>query len=96
VTLRRAVEAVLLIALALVLVRGVVTDRCPSWIAPIIWLSALLLTFVLERQRYTPAIANPAGPWTPTDEKFIDPVSGERLRVFVNPATGERDYRPLT
>jgi hypothetical protein len=30
----------------------------------------------------------------PTDEVFIDPASGKPMRVWYNPATGEREYRP--
>jgi hypothetical protein len=30
----------------------------------------------------------------PTTEVFIDPVSGKRMRVWYNPTTGEREYRP--
>jgi hypothetical protein len=30
----------------------------------------------------------------PTDEVFVDPQSGKRMRVWYNPATGEREYRP--
>lgn len=30
----------------------------------------------------------------PTEEVFIDPQSGKRMRVWYNPATGEREYRP--
>ncbi len=30
----------------------------------------------------------------PTDEVFRDPGSGELVRVYENPATGERQYRP--
>jgi protein gp37 len=29
-----------------------------------------------------------------TGEVFIDPASGQRMRVWYNPATGEREYRP--
>jgi uncharacterized iron-regulated membrane protein len=29
----------------------------------------------------------------PTSEVRVDPTSGRRLRVFVNPTTGERQYR---
>lgn len=28
----------------------------------------------------------------PTDEKFVDPTSGHRMRVLVDPRTGERRY----
>lgn len=34
----------------------------------------------------------PAAPFRPTDEIFVDPTSGHRLRVYQNPATGERRY----
>ena len=30
----------------------------------------------------------------PTDEVFIDPASGKPMRVWYNPTTGEREYRP--
>ena len=29
-----------------------------------------------------------------TDEVFIDPGSGQRMRVWFDPKTGEREYRP--
>ncbi len=30
----------------------------------------------------------------PTSEVFIDPTTGQRMRVWYNPATGRREYRP--
>ena len=30
----------------------------------------------------------------PTGEVFTDPASGKPMRVWHNPATGEREYRP--
>ncbi|PWU22364.1 MAG: hypothetical protein C5B48_10135 [Candidatus Rokuibacteriota bacterium] len=30
----------------------------------------------------------------PTSEVFTDPASGQQMRVWYNPATGEREYRP--
>lgn len=32
--------------------------------------------------------------FTATEERFIDPTTRRRLRVWVDPATGERRYRP--
>lgn len=32
--------------------------------------------------------------FTRTDELFLDPETGRRTRVWVDPATGERSYRP--
>jgi cell division protein FtsW (lipid II flippase) len=29
-----------------------------------------------------------------TDERFIDPTSGQRIRVWIDPASGERTYLP--
>jgi hypothetical protein len=28
----------------------------------------------------------------PTDERFVDPTTGHRMRVYVDPRTGERRY----
>jgi len=30
----------------------------------------------------------------PTGEMFIDPANGQRMRVWYNAATGQREYRP--
>ena len=30
----------------------------------------------------------------PTSEVFTDPASGKPMRVWYNPTTGEREYRP--
>jgi hypothetical protein len=30
----------------------------------------------------------------PTSEVFIDPATGQQMRVWYNPSTGEREYRP--
>jgi hypothetical protein len=30
----------------------------------------------------------------PTSEVFTDPASGKAMRVWYDPATGEREYRP--
>jgi hypothetical protein len=30
----------------------------------------------------------------PTDERFVDPSTGERTRVWIDPASGEREYLP--
>jgi hypothetical protein len=69
----------------------------------------LIIVVVIERRRYRSEDAERAGePIGPgggepegvlearfrlTDEVFIDPTSRERMRVLVDPATGERRYR---
>jgi hypothetical protein len=30
----------------------------------------------------------------PTEEVFVDPETGRRMRVWYDPKTGQRDYRP--
>jgi hypothetical protein len=30
----------------------------------------------------------------PTNEAFIDPDTGRKMRVWYDPSTGQRDYRP--
>ena len=62
---------------------------------------------VLERARYrseagerSAGASGPGGgeasmpvtPFRPTNELFVDPTSGRRLRVYLNPSTGERRY----
>jgi hypothetical protein len=68
----------------------------------------LMIVAVLERQRYRSEAAerahDPIGPgggetagpvetrFQPTSETFVDPTSGTRMRVLVDPRTGERRY----
>jgi hypothetical protein len=67
----------------------------------------VLVAVVFERARYRSEASErsagepgpgggepnrPAAPFRPTDELFVDPTSGQRLRVYLDPATGERRY----
>lgn len=68
----------------------------------------LVVIVALERHRYRsgaaersnaapgPGGGEPSGGlearFRPTSEQFIDPTSGHRMRVLVDPATGERRY----
>lgn len=50
---------------------------------------------LFERLRYWPGREGPHRPeLRPTEERFIDPSTGERTRVWIDPASGERSYRP--
>ncbi len=53
----------------------------------------LLILTRLESWRYQKRVGRGDG-FVPTDEKYIDVESGRRMRVYYNPATGDRDYRP--
>lgn len=58
---------------------------------PTLLLGALLAVGILfERRRYKPAQKNAKG--QATGERFVDPVSGELLEVYYDPASGERSY----
>lgn len=59
--------------------------------------AAGLVIVVLERQRYGDS-EDERRPATegqrPTDEVFVDPTTGQRTRVWIDPQSGERSYRP--
>jgi hypothetical protein len=50
---------------------------------------------LFERSRYWPGRGpTDSGRLRPTDERFIDPSSGERMRVWIDPTSGQRSYLP--
>jgi hypothetical protein len=69
----------------------------------------LVIGAIYERVRYRSEASErsttPSGPggdparepleprFRSTDEVFVDPTSGSRMRVYMDPATGERRYR---
>jgi hypothetical protein len=57
--------------------------------------AALVLIWLLFRPggyKRQPLDAPPAGDWTFTGERFVDPGSGETLEVWFCARTGERAY----
>lgn len=68
---------------------------CPVPLVAWLALIGLALTagIAFERGRYKPAAPGRPGPdWVATDERFVDPASGETVTVFYQPTTGERRY----
>ncbi|MDR3533257.1 MAG: hypothetical protein P4L90_22200 [Rhodopila sp.] len=61
---------------------------------PIAVLAAVLvLGLLFERYVYKPIRPDPPGPgWDRTQERFVDPRSGQNVVVYYNPRTGERRY----
>jgi hypothetical protein len=54
---------------------------------------AIALVSVLLERSYGRLVRRPlGGNWRPTDEKFVDPESGELVVVWMDPVTGERRY----
>jgi hypothetical protein len=102
-----AIGAILALAAGLALVfDGGISTWSGLWL---IGIGAVgLVGIAFERMRYRSAAAErsgePAGPagadrgppdprFRPTEERFEDPTTSERLRVWVDPETGERRYR---
>jgi hypothetical protein len=55
-----------------------------------------VIVVLFERQRYGQAEERRTNVerHRPTDEVFADPTTGERMRVWIDPQSGERSYRP--
>ncbi|MGC1303273.1 MAG: hypothetical protein WA840_12960 [Caulobacteraceae bacterium] len=57
------------------------------------WAAVAAIGLVFERFRYKPVVDAPLGPgWEPTQERFVDPSTGETLTVYYRAETGERAY----
>jgi len=61
----------------------------------VVLLGGLIAVGLITRdRRYTGTRTGPGGNrFLPTSEVFIDPTSGRRVRVYVDPGTGRRQYR---
>lgn len=63
-----------------------------------VWLGILalvvLIWFLFRTAGYKrePLEAPPGPDWVRTDERFVDPSSGETLEVWFHPPSGERAY----
>jgi hypothetical protein len=65
--------------------------HAPGWQALVLGVIVLIGT-LFERWRYRHIEEPPTGPWQRTDEKFIDPSTGDTVEVMFDPNTGERRY----
>jgi hypothetical protein len=103
----RVVAGVLGACLMVFGLAGVATGAWADGLWSIVAGAVLVMAVVLERSRYRSEAAErsdaapgpgggepsvPQAPFRPTEEVFVDPTSGHRLRVYLNPATGERRY----
>jgi hypothetical protein len=89
-----AIGAVALAAGVALLGGGGVTAPIGLWL---FILGAVLVTAAaFEQVRYRARIGglDRAARLQRTEETFEDPTSGARLRVWYDPVTGEREYRP--
>lgn len=81
---------------ALALIGGLatmVTGVFPPAAVCLFWGALLLLGTVWEKVIYKPLEQNrPGAGWVATDERFVDDATGKLVRVWLEPATGERRY----
>lgn len=61
-------------------------------VAVVVVLGVVVAVFGWDRYRHNGTGSDESS--QPTDEVFTDPASGKTMRVWYNPATGEREYRP--
>ena len=59
-----------------------------------LWGGFIAAAVLVERWRYQARTATQGGDWQKTEERFVDPESGQTMQVFYNPRTGERRYGP--
>jgi hypothetical protein len=57
--------------------------------------AVVIAALLFERGRYQPAVT-PGGSWQETGERFVDPTTGQLMKVRYNPQTGARDYVPVS
>ncbi len=88
--------AVILFALVLI-VAGLI-----SWIVAgaaafpmVMWGVVLLAVMMLERWRYRRTATGSGEDWQATDERFVDPETGQLTQVMYNARTGDRSYRAV-
>lgn len=62
------------------------------WLGGIAFVVLIWLLFRKGGYKRTPLDASPGPEWVKTDERFVDPTSGETLVVWFHPASGERVY----
>jgi hypothetical protein len=63
-------------------------------ILAVVVVGIVVALFGWDRYRGNRKSAGAGSAAQPTDEVFVDPDSGKRTRVWYNPATGKREYRP--
>lgn len=59
-----------------------------------IWGCLIAAAVMVERWRYRGRSTAEGDGWQKTEERFVDPESGQTMQVLYNPRTGERRYEP--
>jgi hypothetical protein len=90
-SLRGTIVAVLCVGIAVAVILGFTHVPYPWFVLAGYWTIGLAL-ILFERGRYRPKLSGTN--FHPTSERYTDPVTGETIAVYVDDATGQRDYRP--
>jgi len=92
-TLRGGLIGVCAILVAIAVWLFAIGAAAPGLIVVVIDAGFVLAAVLVERYRYNrPLNAPPGEGWEATGETFIDPGTGEALRVYFQPSTGKRVY----
>ena len=83
------IVAAILTCIGLGLVAGGI--HVPGWQVLVLGVLVLIGT-LFERWRYRRIESSASGDWQPTEERFIDPSTGQSVEVMFDPRTGERRY----
>jgi hypothetical protein len=62
------------------------------WLAGVMLVALIWFFFRSGGYKRKPLDAPPGPDWVKTDERFVDPSSGETLDVWFHPGSGERAY----
>ena len=66
-----------------------------EWVVlAVVVVGIVIALFGWDRYRGNRKSASNVGASQPTGEVFLDPETGRRMRVWYDPATGQREYRP--
>ena len=66
-----------------------------GWVViAVVVVGAIIAFFGWDRYRGNRKSAGNGAGAQPTSEVFLDPETGQRMRVWYNSKTGEREYRP--
>lgn len=66
-----------------------------EWVILIVVIAGAIIAILgLDRYRGSKKTTASNDSAEPTDEMFVDQDTGRRMRVWFNPETGEREYRP--
>jgi len=66
-----------------------------EWVLVAVVIAGIVVALLgWDRYRGSRKSASNGSASQPTSEAFIDPETGRRMRVWYDPGTGQREYRP--